>query len=85
MPVLRRILPRAAVPAAVALLLGVPAAAAAHASARPAPPASGAVIEVAASGSPAASAAGGARSPDLYSVGSVYTAQALAGQPAART
>jgi hypothetical protein len=68
----------------VALLLGVPAAAAAHASARPAPPASGAVIEVAASGSPAASAAGGARSPDLYSVGSVYTAQALAGRLAGR-
>jgi hypothetical protein len=83
MPVPRRILPRAAVPAAVALLLGIPAAAAAHASARPAAPAPGAVIEVAASGSHDASAAG-ARAPDLYRAASLYAAQVLAGRLAAR-
>ncbi len=74
MPDLRRILPRAAVPAVAALLLVVPAAATARAASWPGAPASGAVIEVTAAGSPAASDP----VPGAYSVGSLHAAQALA-------
>ena len=53
MPVLRLILPRAAVAGVAALLLGVPALAA-QASASPAAASPGAVIQVAGAGAPAA-------------------------------
>jgi hypothetical protein len=70
MPVVRRILPRAAVPGVAALLLVV-LAAAAHAPAASA--ASSAVIEVALPGS-----AEGPPPPGVQEVGSVYAAEALA-------
>ena len=79
MLVLRRILSRAAIPAAVALAAGLPAAAA-HAS--PPPAAAGAVIRVAATG--AGAAAAGPETAGTYRAGDVYAAQALAGRLAAR-
>jgi hypothetical protein len=76
MPVLRRILPKAAVPGVTALLLGVPAVIG-HATAAAA--ATSAVIEVKPPGG-----AGGPPLAGVQRVGSVYAAQALAARLAAR-
>ncbi len=80
MPVLKRILPRAAVAGVAALLLGVPAMAA-QASASPAATPPGAVIQVA---DAAASAAAGNHVAGAYRVGSLTAAQSLAAKLAAR-
>jgi hypothetical protein len=76
MPFFRRILPRAAVPAVAAVLLGVPAMAA---QASPAPAASAAIIEVTVPGAHAADAADGTgHSAAVYRVGNLTAARALA-------
>ena len=80
MPVLRLILPRAAVAGVAALLLGVPALAA-QASASPAAASPGAVIQVAGAGAPAAV---GDHAPGAYRVATLAAAQSLAADLAAR-